>query len=86
MISRCTICVRLSTSYLIVGQLQTKLLNTALDSVPAGKTVTNGDISGETEVLGLEDLIGRRVIENGLGVNTSLVRESTVTAIMKSKV
>ena len=71
---------------LVVGELEAELLDTALDGVPAGEAVADRDVAGEAEVLGLEDLIGRRVIENGLGVNTSLVRESTVTAIMKSRV
>ena len=71
---------------LLVGELQAELLDAALDRVPAREPVPDRDVAREAEVLGLEDLIGRRVIENGLGVNTSLVRESTVTAIMKSRV
>lgn len=65
---------------LLVGELEAKLLNTALDGVPAGQTVTDGDVASETEVLGLEDLVGRGVVKDGLGVDTSLVGESAVAA------
>ena len=41
--------------------------------------MANGDVAGETEVLRLEDLVGGGVVEDGLGVNTGLVGEGTVT-------
>ena len=63
---------------LLVGELEAKLLNTALDGVPAGQTVTDGDVASETEVLGLEDLVRRRVVEDRLGVDARLVRERAV--------
>ena len=40
------------------------------------------DVTGKTEVLGLENLVGGGVVENRLGVDASLVCERTVTAIM----
>lgn len=43
------------------------------------------DVTSETEVLGLENLIGAWVVENGLGVNASLVRESAISAAVKIK-
>lgn len=42
--------------------------------------MTNGDVAGETEVLRLENLVGGGVVEDGLGVNTGLVGERTVTS------
>ena len=64
---------------LIISELQAQLLDTALDSIPASETVTDRDVSGETKVFWLEDLIGRGVVQDGLGVDTSLVGERTIT-------
>jgi hypothetical protein len=50
------------------------------DEVETGDA-PNGDVARETEVLGLEDLIGRRVIEDRLSVDTGLVRECAVAAM-----
>ena len=69
----------LSNTDLIVGKLQTELLNTALDSIPASETVTDRNITSETEIFGLEDLVCRGVVQDSLGVNTGLMGESTVT-------
>jgi hypothetical protein len=66
---------------LLIGELEPKLLHSRLDSVPSGETVSDGDVASEPEVFGLEDLICTRVIEDGLGVNTSLVREGTVATV-----
>ena len=55
------------------------MLDTALDSIPASETVTNRNVSGETKVFRLENLIGRGVVQNGLGVDTGLVGERTIT-------
>ena len=52
---------------LIIGQDELELLDTVLDCVPSSETVTDGDISGHTEVLGLEDLVGGGVGQDGLG-------------------
>ena len=41
--------------------------------------MTNCNVSGETKVFRLENLIGRGVVQDGLGVDTSLVGERTIT-------
>lgn len=66
--------------YLLVGKLESELLHTTLDSVPAREPVSDRHISRETEILRLQDLIGGRVVQNSLGVNTGLVRERTIPA------
>ena len=75
-----------ASTNLIISELQAQLLDTALDSIPASETVTDRDVSGETKVFWLEDLIGRGVVQDGLGVDTSLVGERTITTgcIVKS--
>lgn len=40
----------------------------------------DGDVALEAEVLGLEDLVGRGVVQDRLGVDTGLVRECAITA------
>ncbi len=44
-----------------------------------GKNIPYGHISRKTKVLRLEDLVGARVVQDSLSVNTRLVRERTVT-------
>ena len=68
-----------ASTNLIISELQAQLLDTALDSIPASETVTNRNISGETKVFRLENLIGRGVVQDGLGVDTGLVGERTIT-------
>lgn len=70
---------------LCVRELETELLNTRLDSVPTSQTMTDRNISCETKVLGLEDFVGTRVVEDGLGMDTSLVRESAITTLSDNK-
>ena len=65
---------------LLVGERKLELLDTALDSVPAGETMSDGDVSGQAKVLGPQDLIGAGVVEDGLGVNTGLVRKRAISA------
>jgi hypothetical protein len=67
---------------LVVGEREAELLNTALDRVPAGETVADRNIAGKTEVLRLENLVSRGVVEDGLGVDTGLVSERTVATII----
>jgi hypothetical protein len=43
-----------------------------------GKYAPNRDVAGKTEVLRLEDLVRAGVVEDGLGVDASLVGEGTV--------
>jgi hypothetical protein len=46
-------------------------------SLPTGQSVSDRDVSAHTKVLGLQDLVRRRVGKDSLGVNTSLVGEGT---------
>lgn len=62
-----------------VGQVQVELVNSRLDGVPAGKTVGKVDVSGQTEIGGVENLVSGGVGENGLGVDTGLVGEGAET-------
>ena len=62
----------------LVGELEAELLDTTLDSVPACQAVSDRNVARKTEVLRLENLVGGRVVENGLGVNTRLVRKRTI--------
>jgi hypothetical protein len=68
-------------THLVIGKLQTKLLNTRLDGIPSGKSMSNRDIASKTEVFWLEDLVGTGVVEDGLGMDSSLVREGTVAPV-----
>jgi hypothetical protein len=65
---------------LLVSQCELELLNTALDGVPPGQAVPNGDVASETKVLGLQDLVCAGVVENCLGVDTGLVGKRTISA------
>jgi hypothetical protein len=38
------------------------------------------DVSGHTEIGGVDDFVGGWVVEDGLGVNAGLVGESTETS------
>lgn len=97
---------------LVVRHLELELLDSGLDGVPSGETVTTGeqgegeegigvsrgregdggrgeerkerrrdapnrDVSSHTEILRVENLVGGRVVEDRLGVDTSLVGEGT---------
>lgn len=44
-------------------------------------SLPNGHVSRETEVLGLENFISARVVEDCLGMNTGLVRECTISPV-----
>lgn len=59
---------------------KTQLLDTRLDGIPSGQTMTNGNVASQTEIFGLEDLVCAGVVEDGLGVNTGLVGEGTVAS------
>lgn len=65
---------------LVVGHLETKLANTGLDSVPASQARGEVDVAGKTEVGRVENLVGAGVVEDGLGVDTSLVGEGAETS------
>lgn len=64
---------------LIVGHDEVELLHTGLDCVPAGQTVANSDVSGHTEIGGVEDLVCGWVGQDCLGVDTGLVCEGAET-------
>lgn len=63
-----------------VSQVQVELVNSRLDGVPAGQTVGKVDVSGQTEIGGVENLVGGGVGKDGLGVDTGLVGEGTETS------
>lgn len=69
-----------NNTYLFVVKLKIELLDSALNGVPTGQSVTDRDVSSHTEVGGVEDLVGGRVSKDGLGMNTSLVGEGTETS------
>lgn len=60
---------------LVVGHGQAQLADTRLDGVPARQARGEVDVAREAKVLGVEDLVRRRVVEDGLGVNAGLVGE-----------
>ena len=60
---------------LLVGHVEAELLSTRLDRVPAGKTRCEVDVAAHAEVLRVDDLVGGRVVQDGLGVNAGLVGE-----------
>lgn len=69
-----------NNTYLFVVKLKIELLDSALNGVPTGQSVTDRDVSSHTEVGRVEDLVGGRVSKDGLGMNTSLVGEGTETS------
>jgi len=64
---------------LSVSQIDVELLSTRLDGVPAGQTRGEVDVAGHAEVGRVDDFVGAGVVEDGLGVDTSLVSEGTET-------
>ena len=76
---------------LVVAELQAELLDARLDGIPSGQTMSiarlvkcpghwplyapDRDVARQAEVLWLEDLVRAWVVEDGLGVDTSLVGE-----------
>jgi len=62
-----------------IGHVEAKLLSTRLDGVPAGETRGEVDVTAHAEVLRVDDLVGGRVVEDGLGVDTGLVGEGAET-------
>jgi len=65
---------------LVIRKAQLELLNAALNGVPASQTVPNRNVARETKVLGLEDFVRARVIQNGFGVDSGLVRECAIAS------
>lgn len=60
---------------LVIAHLQAKLLNPDLDGIPARQTRREVHVSAHAKVRRVDDLVGARHIENGLGVDTGLVSE-----------
>jgi hypothetical protein len=60
---------------LSVSHLKLELLSTRLDGVPAGQTGGEVDVTGHAEVGGVDNLVSAGVVEDSLGVDTSLVGE-----------
>lgn len=63
---------------LFIVQFQAQLLHTVLDRVPSGKPVSDGHVAGHSKVGRVQDFVGGRVVEDGLGVDAGLVREGAV--------
>lgn len=49
---------------LVIRHVDAELLASALDSIPAGQAAREVNIAGETEVSGVENLIGSGIFEN----------------------
>ncbi|KAH3668641.1 hypothetical protein OGAPHI_002395 [Ogataea philodendri] len=64
---------------LVVRQVEVQLLDSALDSVPSRQSVGKVDVSGESEIFRIQDLVGGWVGQDSLGVNTGLVGEGAET-------
>src|SRR5690606_14990296 len=63
-----------------IGHVKIELLYSALDGVPASQPRRKVDIASDTEVGRVDDLVCARVVENSLGVDTSLVGEGAETS------
>lgn len=63
-----------------IGHVKVELLYSALDGVPASQPRRKVDIASDTEVGRVDDLVCARVVENSLGVDTSLVGEGAETS------
>jgi len=63
---------------LLVGKFEPKLLDARLDGVPTGQSMSDGHIAREAKVLWLENLVGRWVVEDRFGMDSSLVRERDI--------
>lgn len=64
---------------LVVGHLNVELLGTRFDGVPAGQARSEVNIAGHSKIGGVDDFVGAGVVQDGLGVDTSLVGKSTET-------
>ena len=57
---------------LCVGHFDVQLSSSRLDGVPPCESRREMNVSGHTEISRVDDFVGGWVVENGLGVNTSL--------------
>ena len=60
---------------LLVAHLEAELLDAHLDGVPAGKPRGEVNVAVHAKVGGVDDLVGGRLVEDGLGVDAGLVGE-----------
>lgn len=65
---------------LVISHVQSELLNTTLDGVPASQSRGEVNISGHAEISGVDDLVCAGHVEDSLGVDTGLVSEGTETS------
>lgn len=61
----------------LLRRTEAKKAGEVTHSVPSGQPAADVDISAHAKVFWLEDLVGRRVGEDGLRVDTGLVGEGT---------
>ena len=62
---------------LTIGHLQTELINTTLDSVPARQSRCEMNIAGHSKICRVNDFIGRGICEYGFSMYASLVGKCT---------
>ena len=86
---------------LVVAELQAELLDARLDGIPYGQTMSiarlvkcpghwplyapDRDVARQAEVLWLEDLVRAWVVEDGLGVDTSLMGKCAVATAKQGR-
>lgn len=63
-----------------VGQDQVELLSSRLDRIPPGQSGSEVNISSHAEIGRIDNLVGAWVVENSLGVDTSLVGECAIAS------
>ena len=69
----------------IITELQSELLDTRFNGVPTGQAMTDRHVAREAKIFGLENLIGRWVIEDRLGMYAGLVSECDVATGARGK-
>lgn len=65
---------------LVISHVQSELLNTTLDGVPASQSRSEVNISGHAEISRVNDLVCAGLVEDSLGVDTGLVGKGTETS------
>lgn len=71
------------SAYLVVCQSEAELLHARLDSIPTSQPMSDRDISCQSKVFWLENLVRRGVVQDCLCVNTGLVCECAISAVCK---
>lgn len=62
---------------LFITHVESELLNSALDSIPASQSRSKVYVSSHAEISRIYNFVCARRVQYGLGVNTCLVSEST---------